>query len=158
MTRQKPSPAEMQEMFSYDHITGVLTRKRNRNSTFTSKDKDGYIRVRVGNGILYLHQVAFVVFHGRWPSGQIDHINGNKIDNTIANLRDVEQATNLENRRSPLGNNKSGCLGVSLHHGRWRAKIQVDRKSIVIGKFDTPEEAHQAYVNAKRRLHGGCTI
>jgi hypothetical protein len=99
--------------------------------------------------------------YGKWPEGEIDHINGNKADNRICNLRDVDRSTNQQNAKKAQSNNKSaGLLGVSLHKSRnkFRAQITYDKKRHHIGYFDTAELAYAAYLSEKRRRHAGCTI
>ena len=94
----------------------------------------------------------------------IDHINGNRTDNRICNLRLASPTLNSENQRNPRKDNKSGFLGVTTHQNNsrgdivYRVRVQVKYKSVHIGCFKTPEAAHDAYVAAKRRLHEGCTI
>lgn len=90
----------------------------------------------------------------------VDHINGDGLDNRKSNLRLVSQTQNLRNKKM-CKNNKCGFKGVYLHqsrHGdviysRWVAEIQYKNKKYHLGRFDTPEEAHGAYVEASKRLH-----
>ncbi len=122
---------------------------------------DGYHTFMINGRTHSAHRIAWLLCYGKWPEGQIDHINGDKSDNRIANLRDVPQRTNGENRRTPLANNKVGFLGVSVNKsnpGRYLAQIQIAGKNVHIGYFKTPEEAHEAYIETKRRRHAGCTI
>ncbi len=83
---------------------------------------------------------------------------GNRSNNRLSNLRDVSQAMNIQNERKPRSNNKSGFLGVKANRGLWKAEISIDGKTKFLGRFKTPEEAHQVYVEAKRKLHPGCTL
>ena len=93
----------------------------------------------------YAHRVAFALYHGHWPKEQIDHINGDRSDNRIANLRDVSHKINHRNRKRPI-NNSSGHMGVNLHKriGRWQAYVNVDGKRRHLGYFDTAELAAAA--------------
>jgi len=118
----------------------------------------GYRRVSVDSRRYLAHRCAWLYVHGEWPAGLIDHINTEKGDNRIANLRCVPEQLNHENIRKPKRNNQSGFLGVVAHQGKWRASVTHKRRVHRVGMFDTPEEAHAAYVAAKRRLHEGCTI
>lgn len=105
------------------------------------------------------HRLAWLYVYGEWPNGDIDHIDGDRLNNRIANLRDVSRRVNLENQRRPKACNKSGFLGVkTFRDQRFQARIQVRGVQLHLGTFDTPHEAHAAYVAAKRNLHQGCTL
>ena len=121
----------------------------------------GYIAISV-DGCKYLaHRLALFYVLGRWPDGDVDHINGNVSDNRFANLRAISHAANLQNMRRPRADNKtSGMLGVSLDRSRglWRAQITVRGVNKFIGRFKTKERAYAAYLETKRRLHAGCTL
>lgn len=103
------------------------------------------------------HRVAWLYFYREWPAGDIDHIDGNKANNAIANLRVVSNRTNSENRYRANANNFAGLLGVRIHRrtGRFEARIVVAGKLIYLGLHDTPAIAHAAYVKAKREYHQG---
>lgn len=120
----------------------------------------GYIKIMIKRKVYRAHRIVWELCTGSAPVGEIDHINGNKSDNRISNLRDVTSSTNNENRRSTGMANTSGFLGVDFHKAnrKWRAKITVGNKSVHIGYFEDPKSAHDAYLTEKRRLHKGCTI
>lgn len=119
---------------------------------------NGYWRVRI-DGVTHLaHRVIWLHVHGSWPRHQIDHINGSRADNRIANLRDVDNRTNSENKRKPNSRNVTGFMGVVKHRKRFKAVIRVMDQGVHIGVFDDPMEAHHAYIQAKRSLHKGCTL
>lgn len=99
------------------------------------------------------HRLAWLYVYGTLPKGVIDHINGDPSDNRISNLRDVPQKENVWNIKGPKKNNKSGFLGVSKKDKRWRATIMANGKLHYLGKFDSPELAHAAYLSAKASLH-----
>ncbi len=120
-----------------------------------------YIEIGIDGQKYLAHRLAWLYIHRAWPVGQIDHVNGVGTDNRIANLRDVPAVTNCENQRRARSNNHiSRALGVYLDRptGKWRPKIQVAGKQIYGGSFETIEQAHEAYIQLKRRHHAGCTI
>lgn len=116
----------------------------------------GYWVITLGGVKFYAHRLAWLISHGVWPAGDIDHINGKRSDNRLVNLRDVSHAENGQNRWH-AASNKLSCslLGVSRYsqNRRWRATIMVRGVYHHIGCFDTPERAHEAYLTAKARLH-----
>ena len=123
-----------------------------------SKTKDGYWRIGIVGQQFKAHRLAWLYVTGEWPDNQIDHINGIKTDNRFCNLRVVTPAGNMHNRRKAHKGNASGFLGVSSHHGRWKAEIRVGGKLQHIGYFSDAATAGAAYVKAKRELHPTCTI
>lgn len=113
----------------------------------------GYLETRVDQYRTYAHRIAWALHYGSWPKQNIDHINGRRTDNRIANLRDVSQSGNMHNvnhaersNASPLG------TGVSRKRDRFQAILQIDGRRRSVGVFDTPEEAHAAYLAARARL------
>lgn len=103
------------------------------------------------------HRLAWLYVHGVWPRDMVDHINGDPLDNRIANLREADNALNMQNQRRPNRANKSGYLGVCFNKraGKWQAAIGVEKKVRYLGLYQSPEAAHQAYLTAKRELHPG---
>ena len=123
------------------------------------RNSDGYIMVEVAGKAVAAHRVVWLMHTGRWPTGEIDHINGVRDDNRIENLRDVTRQANTENRRLPARSSETGALGVTLTKGgRYRARIRSKGRLLSLGVFGSAEEAHAAYVEAKRRLHAGNTL
>jgi len=114
--------------------------------------QSGYLGICIGPKRWQAHRLAWALHHGLWPKEQIDHINGNRTDNRICNLR---EATNAQNGKN-LGvskSNKSGVKGVSWekYTGRWKASIRVNGLSISIGRFDTIEQAAFARQQAEQK-------
>ncbi len=141
----------IKEIFDYDAETGVLRWKikpgiRAKSGAATgSPGSHGYLQ-SVFCGKDYLtHRLIFAWFHERWPKDQIDHINGIRADNRIANLREVTHGENHKNQRI-YKNNKSGCSGVcwDKRDNKWQAKINVDNKQIYLGLFISLPDAIKA--------------
>lgn len=121
-------------------------------------DAQGYITVGIHKRIYKAHRLAWLITYKCWPNGLIDHIDGNKSNNQLDNLRLVNESGNSQNVRRPNKRNQSGFMGVIEFQNKWRASITINRKTIRIGDYATPEEAHQAYLSAKRIHHAACTI
>lgn len=110
---------------------------------------------------LAVHRAVWEAFNGAIAPGlEIDHINGIRTDNRLVNLRAVTKTENGQNRRQATANSKIRFLGVSEQKttGKFRARINVAGKEMALGDYKTPEEAHRAYLDAKRKFHKGCTI
>jgi hypothetical protein len=125
-----------------------------------AKRRDGRSVIRIDNTLYMAYRVAWLHMTGEWPGGDIDHINGDPTDDRFENLRDVSRSVNLQNQRRARSNSRSGVLGVFFQKtmNKWTAKLQLNWKTTSLGYFDTKEEAHLAYLKAKRELHEGCTI
>ena len=160
-------PAEqVKKMLSYDPKTGIFTWliKPNRRVRIGDiagfRRPDGYLIIKLNKVAYRAHRLAWVYMTGAEPMYDIDHIDGNPTNDSFSNLRDVTTAQNIQNQRKAHARNKNGFLGVSWHAAGkcWRARICVSGKQILLGYFKTPDEAHQAYVQAKRKHHHTCTI
>lgn len=134
---------QVNQRLAYSPETGAFTcRKTGR--VFKRKDGHGYPLLRVGSVSVLAHRLAFLVMTGQWPQGHVDHINGDVSDNRWANLRDVHQRVNCQNTvRVREGR---GLAGTNWCHGKWEARIWLDGKRHHLGRFDTAEEAHMAYM------------
>lgn len=109
----------------------------------------GYVGIGFARKVYQAHRLAWFYVYGVWPKGHTDHINGDKKDNRIANLRDVTPMQNAHNQWKPLKSNRLGLMGVSKHGRGYAAQITINRKMKYLGTFDTAEKAHQAYLQAK---------
>lgn len=159
---------EARSRLNYDSETGILTWKKLRNKRrigeeAKSLDVAGYVQVNISGTLVKGHRLAWLLHYGDWPDGDIDHINGVRNDNRISNLRCVSPKVNCQNQRVGSRPSVTGLIGVHLQdrgrpNKRYRAKIYVDGRQIHLGGYATPEEAHAAYVLAKRKHHEGCTL
>lgn len=113
-------------------------------------DKQGYRYLTILKKVYLAHRIAWFYVHKVWPDNEIDHVNGVRDDNRIANLRVVPHAKNMQNMRAEV-KDKSRLPGTSrTPSGKWQAKIKIDGKLIYLGLFATTEAAHAAYIEKRR--------
>ena len=166
-----PSVDYLRACFAYDPETGVLTWKERPSEHFKndgahrrftssragrpagSLNRTGYLGVGLDATTHQAHRIAWAIYYGAWPEQQLDHINLIRIDNRIANLRDVSQATNRL-RQVRRSNNLSGHTGVFLNSksGKWRAYIRVNGKGHHLGMFADISDAVAARKAASLRF------
>jgi hypothetical protein len=106
----------------------------------------GYKTLSVLGKRLYVHRIIYFLCHGSWPD-LIDHINGDKCDNSIGNLREANKSINARNLNKSHKDSESGVLGVTRRKDTGRYSARFCDKSL--GCFDTPEEAKFAYDAAR---------
>lgn len=116
---------------------------------------DGRLHVTINNKPYLIHRIAWIYVYGFWPKYEIDHIDGNPINNVISNLRECSATENMRHR-GRQSNNKCGLKGVhwAKNVKKWRARIRVDCKDLHLGLFDTSEQAHKAYCDAAEKYFG----
>jgi len=146
----------LRELFDYDHLSGVFTRKIRmghcaKGTHATGTIERGYQRICVDGKQRYAHRLAWIYAHGYEPE-QIDHINHIRDDNRLANLRSVSHLENHRNHKLK-SNNSSGITGVwwNKKNGNWCAEIKVNRKKINLGSFDKKSDAAEARKLAEDR-------
>ncbi len=148
-------------LFDLDLKTGHFTRKVSRGGTARagtiagSLSSSGHIQIRIDGKPYLAHRLIFFMVTGRWPEGEIDHINGDPSDNRWSNLREATHAENGRNLRK-MSHNTSGVPGVSWYArlGKWQAQIQVNRKKIHLGYFTDFEDAVAARRAAEIKYFG----
>lgn len=171
--RNLPTPTQLCQLLRYDTETGNLYWRERPSSTFPSegharrwngiwanqralahKGSDGYFKGKIWGIPVRAHRVIWAMAHGNWPENDIDHINHDRSDNRLANLRVVSRAENLRNM-TKRRDNTSGVAGVTWKKssGRWNASIFTGGKRRHLGYFDTIAEAARARSDAER-AHG----
>ncbi|SDC67314.1 AP2 domain-containing protein [Massilia sp. PDC64] len=162
MVTMRQIPVErLRELLGYDPESGVLTWRVSRPKYGCAVgqragwiEPKGYVHVSIDQVKLKGHRVAWALHYGAWPAGNLDHVNGVRSDNRIANLRIADQHQNIAN--SPIRvNNKCGVKGVvRTEDGKWQAQITVRGKRHHLGRFKTKEAAGQAYEAAAEKHFG----
>jgi len=148
----------LKELLHYAPGTGEFTWKVGHprapiGATAGAKDHYGYIVIRLDTVLYKAHRLAWLYTYGNWPATGLDHINQNKSDNRIENLRAVDQSVNMHNT-APRANSKSGVAGVTWRADRkkWNARIKVGYKNFNLGLFDDMQAAIAARHAAEQRL------
>lgn len=150
----------LKELLNYDPETGVFTWAVDRGGIKAGavagcKKPDGYILLRVNRTLYRAHRLAWVYMYGSITEGlTVDHKNGIRDDNRIENLRLATRPQQSQNQTFS-SRNSSGITGVYFitELNKWRARITINKKSIHLGLFDTPEAANDARIKAKAELH-----
>lgn len=151
----------LREVMSYDPETGVLTWLEQRNHLALAGsiagycERDGYRRIKFLGKKFKAHRLAWLFVYGTWPAHEIDHVDGNKDNNRIENLRPASRAQNLRNC-GKRKTNTSGYKGVSWHKGKrkWSASIGVNGRLRHLGYYQNIECAAAAYASAAEKFHG----
>jgi hypothetical protein len=150
----------LQDVLSYDPDAGefvwrATTRPGHAGKAAGCLRKTGYASINVGGRLYQAHRLVWLYIHGRWPENHIDHINGNKSDNRLVNLREASPSQNIANSRISMAN-KTGFKGVSFDKRKrmYRACLGKDGKQLFLGYYDAPQDAHAAYAKAAKESHG----
>lgn len=162
MPRAEVTQEIVKQRFSYDPDTGVFVRLvpstnglHPAGSVAGTRNRHGYLEVRINRSNFLLHRLAWLYVYGELPKGILDHINLNKADNRIANLRECNASQNVAN--GPLrSTSTTGAKGVGLcrRTGKYLARIYLNYKSIYLGSYNTVEEAKAAYAAGAVKYFG----
>lgn len=144
----------LREWLSYDASSGEFVWRSGLRAGLIagSRDAQGYWILCIRRSRIKAHRAAWILVYGCEPKGVIDHINGNRIDNRISNLRDVTTAINRENQQRARSDSATGLMGVtkSSNGKRFRAVLRIRGRHTYFGTFDSAQAAHEAAVAAKR--------
>lgn len=160
----KITQERLKERVSYNPETGIFVWRETFSGTCregwpagrpSTGRAAGYLRITIDAREYKAHRLAWLWMTGEWPAKQIDHRNGDGSDNRWSNLRACSQSQNKGNSKV-YKNSKTGIKGVSLHSatGKWHAVIQVNKKSIYLGRFTEIDDAVEAYRQASEKYFG----
>lgn len=172
MSRNKELPVQfLSECFSYYPDTGALIWRKRPEHHFAStsyaerfnnryagtaagsQNGAGYLHVGIGGVMHRVHRIAWALSTGEWPTVKIDHKDGDRSNNKWLNLRLADDAGNSQNCKIRI-DNTSGYKGVFASSTGWRSKISARGKRYDLGRFNSPELAHEFYDLAAQMLHG----
>lgn len=163
MANENVTAQRLRDLLRYEPETGEFIWRAHRKGRHSIEGKQagfvnrrGYRIFGIDGRPVQAHRAAWLYIYGEWPKGVIDHLNGVKTDNRIANLFCTTNLLNNQNIVCATVRSKSGFRGVSkspLKGDRWDARICHSGIHKFIGTFSTPEEAHAAYLAEKKRVH-----
>lgn len=160
--KEPPTPEELHQLFRCNPKHRFLIRRVDSDSAkagdiaghIVKGGNTSYFRVWVFGRKYFVHQIIACLMTGSWPDKNIDHKDGNGLNNKWSNLRMATRAQNSMNSKR-YSNNLSGYKGVTLFMGKyWMSRIKVNGKQTFLGYFKTAEAAHTAYCKAAQELHG----
>jgi hypothetical protein len=152
---------ELKERLYYNPETGIFTWIKTKNNRIKNNTIAGninkttkYLTIRINHTLYLAHRLAWLYVYGNWPNNQIDHIDGNRLNNRICNIRNVTSRQNCQN----YTRHRNGHLVGTAYHKInkiWAAAIWIDKKNIHLGSFDTAIEAHEAYMQKLQEIENG---
>lgn len=154
-----PTQIELKTLFCYDPNIGVFTRliracPSAAAGSIAGYIENGYVRIFIKHRKFPAHRLAWLWAYGEYPLVMLDHINGNRSDNRIVNLRQATASENSQNVNKAHRDKKSGpLLGAYRNGSKWRAQICVNGKVKTLGAFSDEQSAHLAYMKEKSKIH-----
>lgn len=156
----EPTQKQLHDALTYDPLSGEVRWKTGVSNMMAgelagAKHPSGYIVITFNSRTYKLHRLIWILLFGQIPDGfYLDHINGNRTDNRLQNLRLATNAQNQQNRPAPK-NNSSGYRGVCWHKQmqKWWARYTHNGVRYSVGMFDTPEAAYAAYKAAIKKVY-----
>lgn len=145
---QTPTPERIRELLDYDPETGVLVWRKPGHGIHCGSpagmQKRGYVVLVIDRQTRFAHRLAWAHYYGEQAQAQVDHVDGNGFNNSIANLRLCDSAQNQQNR--VRFTSRTGLKGVTrLPNGRFQAQIKVNGRQTYLGTFGSAGEAGRAY-------------
>jgi hypothetical protein len=145
----------IKEHYYYNHLTGDLWKKYKSFSRVCGHLHSGYLYIKICDKQYYIHRICWMLYYGSFPNNEIDHIDRNRLNNKLENLREATKQQNMMNK-SKYNNNSSGFKGVYFRKDlkKWAAYIQFNKKRTCLGHYLTKEEASAAYQKKAAELFG----
>lgn len=147
---------QLKSLIKYNPSTGIFFRQINRTERIAGTiSKNGYVQIGISGKRYYAHRLAWLYVFGEIPIGDIDHKNGEKSDNRIANLRIATRSQNIMNV-GIKSNNTSGVKGVSWikKRGKWQALVCINGLNNHLGLYDDIKKAEEAVVRFRECMLG----
>lgn len=150
---------QLLSIFDYNEETGILYWRESRGCVAKgyiagTKHNKGYLSIVLDKIPYLVHRVIWCMYYGNWPTDYIDHINGNRSDNSILNLRLATRSENAKNHPKRL-DNTSGIKGViwDKRRNKWIARVQNNNTRYDVGGYDSIEEAELEIKKFREQLH-----
>jgi hypothetical protein len=154
----------LKEIIHYDKENGEfkwIVKKNGMKESVGTINSDGYRCIGISGKIYKAHRLAWLYVYGELPNGVIDHINGDKLDNRISNLRDVSCKVNSQNMRKSKNNNSILTIpGVyqEKRSSKYRVKLNINGEQRHFGNYETKEEAEAVCIEMRRKYYIGNKI
>lgn len=156
MPKSELTAQRVRELLDYSPETGIFvwrskaSSKAPAGSVAGCKDSGGYLKIGIDGKDYRAQRLAWLHYYGEWPKWDVGYVDGCIDNNAISNLRDFPQAIVQQGQRKAHADSLHGFQGVSKRRTGWIARININRVHHYLGIYPTPEEAHRAYLAAKR--------
>lgn len=156
MPKNELTAQRLRDLLDYSPETGFFVwRKRSgpkapAGAVAGTRDSNGYVKIGIDGEDYRAQRLAWLHYYGEWPKQDVGHLDGHIDNNAISNLRDLPQAVVQQGQRKAHADSLHGFQGVSKRKTGWIARININCVHHYLGLFPTAEEAHRAYLDAKR--------